>query len=99
VSTRLQARGGKVAVRLQCRTTARCLGTLRLHHRRPAGGIAKYGTARFSIKGRTSKTITVKLRRQWRTALTRGRGVTWVRAHLDGAPRERDAVRKLTLGR
>ena len=99
VSTRLQARGGKVAVRLQCRTAARCLGTVRLHNRRPAGGIARYGTARFSIRGKTSKTITVTLRRQWGTALTRGRGVTWVRAHIDGEPRERDSVRKLKLRR
>lgn len=97
VSTRLRARGGRVAVRLQCRTAARCLGTLRLHDRRPAGGVARYGSARFSIAGRTSKTITIKLRRQWRTALVRGRGATWVRAHIDGESRTTDSVRKLKV--
>lgn len=97
VSTRLRARGGRVAVRLQCRTAARCLGTLRLHDRRPAGGVARYGTARFSVPGRTSKTITVKLRRNWRAALLRGRGATWVRAHVDGESRATDSVRKLRL--
>lgn len=99
VSTSLRARSGRVAVRLQCRTAARCLGTLRLHDRRPAGGVARYGTARFSIAGRTSRTITVKLRRNWRPALARGRGATWVRAHIDGESRTTDSVRKLRLRR
>jgi hypothetical protein len=97
VSTSLRARSGRVAVRLQCRTAARCLGTLRLHSRRPVGGIARYGAARFSIAGRTSKTITVRLRRNWRPALARGRGATWVRAHVDGERRTTDSVRKLRL--
>lgn len=99
ISTSLRARSGRVAVRLQCRSRARCMGTVRLHHRRPAGGIARYGTARFSIKGSSSKTVTVKLRAPGSQALRRGRVVTWVRAHLDGAARERDSVRKLALRR
>lgn len=99
VSTSLRARSGRVAVRLQCRSRARCMGTVRLHHKRPAGGIARYGTARFSIKGSSSKTISVKLRARGTQAVRRGRVVTWVRAHLDGAPRERDSVRKLSLRR
>lgn len=97
LSTSLRARGGRVAVRLRCRTAARCLGTLRLHDRRPAGGVARYGTARFSIAGRTSKTIMVTLRRNWRPALARGRGATWVRAHIDGESRTTDSVRRLRL--
>lgn len=99
VSASLRARSGRVAVRLQCRTAARCLGTLRMHDRRPAGGVARYGTARFSIPGRSSRTITVKLRRNWRAALARGRGATWVRAHIDGESRTTDSVRKLRLRR
>lgn len=99
ISTSLRARSGRVAVRVQCRSRARCMGTLRLHHKRPAGGIARYGTARFSIKGASSKTITVKLRARGTTLLRRGRVVTWVRAHLDGAGRERDSVRKLSMRR
>lgn len=98
-STSLRARNGRVAVRVQCRSRARCMGTLRLHHKRPAGGIARYGTARFSIKGSSSKTVSVKLRARGTRAVRRGRVVTWVRAHLDGAARERDSVRKLSLRR
>lgn len=99
VSTSLRARNGRVAVRVQCRTAARCLGTLRLHDRRPAGGVARYGTARFSIPGRSSKTVTIKLRRNWRPALTRGRGSAWARAHIDGESRTTDSVRRLKLRR
>lgn len=99
VSTSLRARSGRVAVRLQCRSRARCMGTVRLHHKRPAGGIARYGAARFSIKGSSSKTITLRLRAGGTQAVKRGRVATWVRAHLDGAGRERDSVRKLSLRR
>lgn len=99
LSTRLKASGGKVAVRLQCRTAARCLGTLRIQNKRAAGGIAKFGTARFSIKGKASKTVTVKLRSRWGAALSRAKGSTWVRAHVDGQSRTTDAVKKLKLRR
>ncbi|MBJ7331811.1 MAG: hypothetical protein JHC95_18090 [Solirubrobacteraceae bacterium] len=99
VSTRLTAKGGKVAVRLKCTSKARCLGTLRLHNKRPPGGVARYGTARFSIKGGTSKTISVKLKAKAKTAVARGKVVTWARAHLDGRPRTADSVKKLSLKR
>lgn len=98
-STSLRARNGRVAVRLQCRSQRRCMGTLRLQHRRPAGGVARYGATRFSINGRSSRTISVRLRARGNREVRRGRVVTWARAHIDGAARQRDSVRKLTMRR
>lgn len=101
LSTRLLYRSGKVAVRLQCRTKARCAGTVRLQHRRLPGGAARFGAARISIKGGTTKTVKLSLRKRGRTALSRrgARLTTWVRAHLDGQARTRDSVRKLRVRR
>lgn len=99
ISTRLLARKDRVAVRLQCRGTRRCVGTLRLQHRRRAGGVARYGAVRISVKGGTKKTVTVKLRKTGRRAVAKGRIGVWARAHLDGQARTRDSVRKLGLRR